>query len=236
MRQTPAARTTTPRIIATPTVGLVVVIVAIFGTVGLRAPSPAAPALSEARSPGSLVILPEERPLSAPALGGAGRGERGHSTTEGDGALPDEVTVFDREYPGIGNLDPDLLEALRAAATDAAADGVELSINSGWRSPEYQQELLRDAVRRYGSEEEAARWVAPADTSTHVSGDAVDIGSIEATAWLSEHGSRYGLCQVYANEPWHYELRPGAVDRGCPRMYPDRMHDPRVEQEGEPAP
>ena len=28
---------------------------------------------------------------------------------------------------------------------------------------------------------------------------------------------RYGLCQIYGNEPWHYELRPDAVDHGCPR-------------------
>ena len=31
-----------------------------------------------------------------------------------------------------------------------------------------------------------------------------------ATAWLSEHGAAYGLCQIYGNEPWHYELRPDA--------------------------
>ena len=37
-----------------------------------------------------------------------------------------------------------------------------------------------------------------------------------ATAWLSEHGAAYGLCQVYRNEPWHYELRPDAVDRRVP--------------------
>ena len=33
-------------------------------------------------------------------------------------------------------------------------------VNSGWRSPEYQDQLLRDAVSKYGSEAEAARWVA----------------------------------------------------------------------------
>ena len=25
---------------------------------------------------------------------------------------------------------------------------------------------------------------------------------------VSEHGAKYGLCQIYDNEPWHYELRP----------------------------
>jgi len=42
-------------------------------------------------------------------------------------------------------------------------------------SPEYQNQLLREAVVKYGSDEEAARWVATADTSAHVMGDAVDI-------------------------------------------------------------
>jgi LAS superfamily LD-carboxypeptidase LdcB len=100
--------------------------------------------------------------------------------------VPDGVTVFDDEYPGVANLDPDLLQALREAATDAADDGIEFYVNSGWRSPEYQNQLLREAVSEYGPEEEAARWVATADTSAHVSGDAVDIGSFDATAWLSE--------------------------------------------------
>jgi D-alanyl-D-alanine carboxypeptidase len=149
---------------------------------------------------------------------------------EADGAVPDGATVFDDEIPGVANLDPALLGALRQAAADAADDGVELSVDSGWRSPEYQEQLLREAVAKYGSEEEAARWVATPSTSPHVSGDAVDIGRSDATAWLSGHGAGYGLCQIYGNEPWHYELRLAAVDQGCPPMYPDPTHDPRMQQ------
>ena len=89
--------------------------------------------------------------------------------------------------------------------------------------------LFREAVSKYGSEEEAARWVATAETSAHVSGDAVDVGP-DATAWLSEHGAEYGLCQIYGNEPWHYELRPDAIDQGCPPMYADPTQDPRMQQ------
>jgi zinc D-Ala-D-Ala carboxypeptidase len=152
------------------------------------------------------------------------------SLGEADGAVPDGVTVFDDEYPAVANLDPALLGALRRAATDAAGDGVELFVTSGWRSPEYQEQLLREAVSEYGSEEEAARWVATADTSPHVSGDAVDIEHSDATGWLSEHGAEYGLCQIYSNEPWHYELRPEAVDGGCPPRYADPTHDPRMRQ------
>ena len=65
---------------------------------------------------------------------------------------------------------------------------------------------------------------------SRASGDAVDIGHSDATAWLSEHGAQYGLCQIYRNEPWHYELRPEAINHRCPRMYADPTHDPRMQR------
>ncbi|PSK93668.1 D-alanyl-D-alanine carboxypeptidase-like protein [Murinocardiopsis flavida] len=167
-------------------------------------------------------------PYSTRSLSSAVSGDHRHGALgEADGAVGGGVTVFDDRVPAVANLDPELRGALRRAATDAAADDVEFLVNSGWRSPEYQEQLLREAVSKYGSEQEAARWVATSDTSAHVSGDAVDIGHSDATAWLSEHGAEYGLCQIYRNEPWHYELRPEAIDRGCPRMYADPTHDPR---------
>jgi zinc D-Ala-D-Ala carboxypeptidase len=162
--------------------------------------------------------------------GGPGALPESSSLGEADGAVPDSTTVFDDDVPGVANLDPDLLAALRQAASDADDDGVQFVVDSGWRSAAYQEHLLQDAVSKYGSEEEAARWVATPDTSPHVSGDAVDIGPSEAAEWLSEHGADDGLCQIYANEPWHYELRPEAVDQGCPAMYDDPTHDPRMEQ------
>jgi zinc D-Ala-D-Ala carboxypeptidase len=149
---------------------------------------------------------------------------------EAGGAVPDGTTVFDDEVPGVANLDHDLLGALRSAATDAARDGVELDVDSGWRSPAYQRRLLQEAIATYGSKAEAVRWVATPRTSAHVSGDAVDIGPSSAAAWLSGHGAGYGLCQVYGNEPWHYELRPEAVVHGCPPTYSDPTQDPRMQQ------
>jgi D-alanyl-D-alanine carboxypeptidase len=191
-------------------VGLAVVIVAIVGTVVHRSASSSAPSLSEVRRS---------------ALGGTATEDDG-AVTEDDGALPDGVTVFDDEYPGVTNLDHALLQALRDAAKDAAVEGIEIQVNSGWRSPEYQEQLLREAVSEHGSEEEAAQWVATANTSAHVSGDAVDIGPFDATAWLSQHGDDYGLCQIYPNESWHYELRPEATNRGCPPMHAGPTHAP----------
>lgn len=145
-----------------------------------------------------------------------------------DGAVPEPVPVFDDGIPAVANLDPDLLDALRRAAAAARNDGVELFVNGGWRSPEYQRHLFHAAVAKHGSARAAARWVATPDTSAHVRGQAVDIGPAAARAWLSERGAAYGLCQIYRNEPWHYELRPDAVTGGRPPMYADPSRDPRM--------
>jgi zinc D-Ala-D-Ala carboxypeptidase len=144
--------------------------------------------------------------------------------------VPDGTTVFDDEVPGVANLDAAVLRALRRAATDASAGGVDFVVNSGWRSPAYEDQLRREAIAEYGSEAEAARWVATGTTSPHVSGDAVDIGPANATRWLSAHGAAYGLCQIYGNEPWHYELRPAAIAHGCPSLYADPTQDPRMQR------
>jgi zinc D-Ala-D-Ala carboxypeptidase len=226
------ARTTTSRIPKIPVVGLLVVIAAIAAALGHQL---LASSSSTATSPID-VLRGEHGGLRSEHRGapGAPNGVVRDGTTVGalgqaDGAVPDGTTVFDDEVPGVANLDPDLLAALHQAATDAADDGVEFFVDSGWRSQEYQEQLLREAVSKYGSEEEAARWVASPHKSSHVSGDAVDIGPSKAIVWLSEHGAEYGLCQIYDNEPWHYELRPDAIDHGCPSMYADPTHDPRMQ-------
>jgi hypothetical protein len=148
---------------------------------------------------------------------------------EADGALPVGVTVFSERTPAVTNLDPDLRAALRRASADAERHGIQLVINSGWRSPTYQERLLDDAVSKFKSREKAARWVATADSSLHVSGDAVDVGPSSAAAWLAKRGATYGLCRIYRNEPWHYELRRDAMKRGCPSMYLSPAHDPRMQ-------
>ena len=145
-----------------------------------------------------------------------------------DGVISGYVSASDDTHPAMSKLDSALLGALRSAAADAAAAGIAVVVTSGWRSPEYQQQLLHDAVAQYGSEAEAARWVATAETSAHVQGDAVDVGPHAAIEWLSFNGAWYGLCQIYANEPWHFEYLPDAATYGCPAMYPDPTWDPRL--------
>ena len=127
------------------------------------------------------------------------------------------IDPFADELPAIAKLEPNLRSAMQDAARDAISDGVEFVVTSGWRSKRYQQSLLDAAILRYGSEEAAGEFVSSPEDSKHVTGEAVDIGRTDANSWLSQHGTDYGLCQIYANEMWHFELatEPGGV---CPEQ------------------
>jgi D-alanyl-D-alanine carboxypeptidase len=138
------------------------------------------------------------------------------------GWIPDGQTLspFDTSNPAVTNLDPALLTAVQDAATAARAQGVDLRINSGWRSEGFQQRLFDDAVRTYGSVDVARQFVASPDVSKHVVGQAVDVAPVDADQWLIRNGAQFGLCQIYANELWHFEL---AVDPqgNCPTLRPN---------------
>lgn len=130
------------------------------------------------------------------------------------------VTLADDDVPAVARLDPALREAMRQAEAAAAVDGIGFQVTSGWRSSEYQQWLLDDAIDLYDSERIARQFVATPERSSHVTGRAVDIGPLDAQFWLIQNGARFGICQTYANERWHFELAtaPGGV---CPEMKTD---------------
>jgi len=121
---------------------------------------------------------------------------------------------------GTEGLDPLLALAFTMAADAAEAEGVPLSITSGYRTPAEQQAMWEDGLATYGSPEEARRWVLPPGESTHVTGKAVDVGPQVGAQWLEANGSRWGLCRTFVNEWWHFELAtlPG---QPCPPMLPD---------------
>jgi uncharacterized protein YcbK (DUF882 family) len=130
------------------------------------------------------------------------------------------LSPYDVANPAVGNLDPALLLAVQQATTAAAADGITMTITSGWRSPQFQQQLLDDAISTYGSLAAARQYVQTPERSRHVLGQAVDMGGVGADQWLIANGARFGLCQIYANELWHFEL---ATDAGgiCPALLPN---------------
>ncbi|MGW0035460.1 M15 family metallopeptidase [Gordonia sp. NB41Y] len=122
--------------------------------------------------------------------------------------------------PETAGLDPALATAYQQASTAAHADGVDLWITSGKRSYAEQQQMWRDGLAEYGSPAEARKWVLPPHESTHVSGQAIDVGPQAGAAWLERYGYRWGLCRTFTNEWWHFEETsiPGV---GCPAMWPN---------------
>ncbi|MGI9123695.1 MAG: M15 family metallopeptidase [Mycobacterium sp.] len=130
------------------------------------------------------------------------------------------LSPYDVANPAVGYLNPALLAAVQQATNAAAAEGITMTITSGWRSPEFQQQLLDDAVATYGSFDAARQYVQTPQRSRHVLGQAVDMGGPGADPWLSVNGARFGLCQIYANEPWHFELATDAAGN-CPVMLPN---------------
>lgn len=153
-------------------------------------------------------------------------GAAGADLPAGDGSIEDENGIaVDADHAAIAGLAPELRDAVQAAAARAAEEGIELRVTSGWRSAELQRALLSDAIGTYGSESEARRWVDTPERSKHVTGDAIDIGGLEAALWVGQHGSEFGLCQTYANENWHFELAADA-DGVCPMPYADATDRP----------
>src|SRR3954468_22101907 len=120
----------------------------------------------------------------------------------------------------VSHLDPALRHAFAVARHDAAAQGIEMSITSGWRSHAEQTTLFAAAVRKYGSAVGASHWVLPPGHSAHERGAAIDVGPAEGAAWLDAHGVHYGLCRRCQNEPWHFELLAPALGQSCPTLEP----------------
>lgn len=88
--------------------------------------------------------------------------------------------------------------AMRTAATEA---GVDLRLESGFRTVEQQRALFRRW--RNGSGNKAAR----PGQSNHQSGRALDIvtSAPGALAWLEANAAAFGFKRTVASEPWHWE-------------------------------
>lgn len=121
---------------------------------------------------------------------------------------------------GTEGLNPVLAAAYTLAEQQAHAEGVPLRIVSGYRTPDEQRALWEEGLVTYGSPDVARRWVLPPQESTHVTGDAIDVGPRAGAQWLQDNGNRWGLCRTFDNEYWHFEVEtvPGTA---CPPRWPD---------------
>ena len=118
-----------------------------------------------------------------------------------------------------GGLTSETYDAFQQLANDAAADGLSMSVISGYRSYDYQSELYNNYVSQYG-QAAADRFSARPGYSEHQTGLAIDVncaddsftGTPEAE-WLAAHCNDYGFILRYPKgkeditgyqyESWH---------------------------------
>lgn len=110
---------------------------------------------------------------------------------------------------------------LMAEARAAGIADPLLLTTSGYRSRASQERAWERAKKKYGSEQEARKWVAPPGDSAHQSGRALDcylgmpnasenaeaLRRTDAHAWLVVNAEGYGFFP-YEREPWHWEYNP----------------------------
>lgn len=102
---------------------------------------------------------------------------------------------------------------LSAMFQDARAKGVELRLNSGFRTMSEQQRLFAKWIDRTGNE--AAR----PGYSNHQNGVAVDIDTVEPAhyEYLRKNAHRFGFERTVPGEPWHWELLRPIAGMEAPR-------------------
>jgi len=123
-------------------------------------------------------------------------------------------------------INPLVLARFLSAQAAAKAEGVTMTIDSGYRSLETQNYLFQRAIKEHKTPEEAIKWVLPGDLSRHPWGLALDVNlnhDKSGASWLEANGATFGLCRVYENEWWHFEplIAPGGI---CPPLMPDASH------------
>lgn len=120
-------------------------------------------------------------------------------------------------------INPFVLARFLSAQAAAKELGIEMSIDSGFRSLETQNYLYQRAIKKHKSAEQAIKWVLPENLSRHPWGLALDVNlnhDKSGASWLEANGATFGLCRVYENEWWHFEplTAPGGI---CPPLLPD---------------
>ncbi|MFI3141156.1 MAG: M15 family metallopeptidase [Clostridia bacterium] len=146
--------------------------------------------------------------------------------------LPDDYETVIQDYkPPKGSkveVSAVIVEALNSLFEAADQDGLNLTINSAYRSYEDQEVIMNNKIfsleeKGYDEDESveiAKNYVAIAGYSEHQTGLAVDLGCYGNTTWdicydwLEENAYKYGFIYRFPedkveitkinNEPWHY--------------------------------
>jgi peptidoglycan hydrolase-like protein with peptidoglycan-binding domain len=127
--------------------------------------------------------------------------EGGKAVTGYEDGRPRNITV----YPiGEGQYaQAAVARNFKAMVAEARAAGINLGVNSGWRSNEEQAELYRRYLNGTGNK------AAPPGYSNHQMGLSIDVGNVggyntRAYNWLRENAGRFGFVNDVAGEFWHW--------------------------------
>jgi peptidoglycan hydrolase-like protein with peptidoglycan-binding domain len=135
---------------------------------------------------------------SAPAPGG------GRPVTGYVNGVPRQINLSG--IPNGKEMRSDAAAAFNRMHAAAARAGINLHVNSGFRSMAEQQELYRKYQNGTGN------LAAKPGYSNHQGGIAVDVnvgGTGTSTyKWMAAHADEFGFKRTVPSEPWHWEFRP----------------------------
>ncbi len=141
----------------------------------------------------------------------------------------DLVEVGENLVGRMQTLTPLVAEIWQRMVRAALGDGIQLLIVSGFRSFEYQAELIRRKLAKGELIDEILKVNAAPGFSQHHTGAAIDIASpgsrplteefelSPAFRWLAEHAETFGFSMTYPRdnafgfiyEPWHWSHESG---------------------------
>ncbi|HEX5751214.1 MAG TPA: peptidoglycan-binding protein [Archangium sp.] len=137
-------------------------------------------------------------PVTTPGTGG-GRAVKGYVN-----GVPRDITVS--PIAGGKEMRSDAAAAFNRMHAAAQAAGINLHVNSAFRSMEEQRVLYQKYLNGTGN------LAARPGYSNHQGGIALDInvgGTGTSTyKWLANNASRFGFARTVPSEPWHWEYRP----------------------------
>lgn len=172
------------------------------------------------------VIKPKPSTSEKPSSSSSGKSSKGYDIIKRNGAYYiNGILVANKTYAlsstyAPGGLTKETNEAFLKMQKDAAKEGIQLTIISGYRSYTKQQSIYNRYVKRDGKKE-ADRYSARPGHSEHQTGLAFDVNSLDQTfgntkagIWLSKNCYKYGFILRYPKgkesltgymyEPWHF--------------------------------
>lgn len=149
---------------------------------------------------------------------------RGHRITEKSPDLA-HLTAIPEQYTyhqTLLYLEKGACRAFVRMAEQAARDGIELKVHSGFRSKGYQKKIFEQQLAKGRSFSDVVRFVAPPGYSEHALGVAIDLypsdwrfSSTPMYQWMVKNAARFGFSESYPHsspqgfpwEAWHWRYR-----------------------------